>query len=697
MSRTKLAGLLTCCVATILVLGRLALPRQAVAETTGIAGRVYHLVTLEPIAGAAVAVGDEQAITDQQGFYELALPAGRYTVAAQAAGYIAMSQSLQPVSANLTAVDFAMIPLDPGEEMNNRIVQQMALLEQAASPEWELVSPFGQVTASGITQVPETIRLAVRQDPAVIDSPIVEIITLDFEEYIKGVVPYEMSPSWPQAALEAQAVAARSYAAANLGKHAADGADVCSSVHCQVWRPTHYATTDRAVDATRGIAATYNGSIIYAFFHSHCDGHTRSSQEVWGGSVPYLVSVPCSCGYTERLGHGVGMCQYGASAMANAGATYEQIIKHYYTGVSLLAGPAGALSDASVEPLTGSEGDTYTFRVRYTSSASTPPPMANVIIDGHAYAMSPDGGSLATGWGYEYSTRLTPGPHTVRYEFDDGQGRLSKLPSAGTLTGPVVAAALPPPAAESSLRTSITASTALDWAGGQFDGVQVLAADKDLLSLAAGRTQGMYTSPVLAANASFVAYGLVWYAQTPDGSSVSFETRSSLDGLAWGAWHTEIGEPYVTENERLQSAELVFGEARYVQYRVTLSGTSEAPPAIRNLRVVIIDSRAGPLASALDSTVQGTATAPAIISRAAWGADESWMTWAPEYPFDSTVRAMVLHHTVTSDGGVDPAAVVRAIYAYHALPEPYGRGWGDIGYNYLVDASGRIYQGRFGN
>jgi hypothetical protein len=683
--------------AVLLLASRIVLPRQAAAETTGIAGRAYHLVTLEPIAGAAVTVGDAQVITDRQGFYKLALPPGRYTVAAEAADYIGMSHMLQPVNENLTTVDFAMIPVDPGEEMSDLIVEQMALLEQTLPVELELAAMAGEIIPSGITQLPETIRLAVRQDPAVIDSPILEVITLDFEEYIKGVVPYEMSPSWPQAALEAQAIAARSYAAANLGKHVADGADVCSSVHCQVWRPTRYATTDRAVDATRGVAATYNGSIIYAFFHSHCDGHTRSSAEVWGGSVPYLQSVPCSCGYTTRLGHGVGMCQYGARAMAIAGATYDQIIKHYYTGVSLLAGPAGTLSEASVEPLAGTENDTYTFRVRYTSSASTRPPMANVIIDGHAHAMSPEGGSPATGWDYVYATRLSSGTHTYRYEFDDGQGRVAKAPAAGTLPGPNVTAVVPSPAPESAMRTSITASTALDWAEGQFSGVQVRAADKDLLTLAAGATQGTYTSPVLPAGGVFVAYGLMWYAQTPDGSSVNVETRSSPDGVNWSAWHTEIGEPYVNDNRWLQSAELVFGEAQFVQYRVSMSGTDAAPPLIRNLRIVFIDSRAGPLASEIDAPATGALATPTIISRATWGANESWMTWAPEYPVDGIVRAMVLHHTVTSDGGVDPAAVVRAIYAYHALPEPYGRGWGDIGYNYLVDASGRIYQGRYGN
>jgi hypothetical protein len=56
------------------------------------------------------------------------------------------------------------------------------------------------------------------------------------------------------------------------------------------------------------------------------------------------------------------------------------------------------------------------------------------------------------------------------------------------------------------------------------------------------------------------------------------------------------------------------------------------------------------------------------------------------------VRKFVIHHTATSNGDLDPAATVRAIYYYHAVT----RGWGDIGYNYLIDTQGRIYEGRKG-
>ena len=235
--------------------------------------------------------------------------------------------------------------------------------------------------ASSVTALPATIRLAVRQDPTVAASPIIEVITLDFEEYIKGILPYEMSPTYPLEALKAQAVAARSYAAANLGKHIEDGADVCSSVHCQVWRPTRYETTDRAVDETRGIAATYDGAIIYAFYHGHCDGHTRNSEDVWSAALPYTRAVPCTCGYDYLWGHGVGMCQEGARAMANAGATlrpdHQALLYRCYAPRR----PHFRTDGRPRAPRRDQRTRNLPF-VRYTSTAAVPPPIANVIIDG---------------------------------------------------------------------------------------------------------------------------------------------------------------------------------------------------------------------------------------------------------------------------------------------------------------------------
>jgi uncharacterized protein with LGFP repeats len=83
-----------------------------------------------------------------------------------------------------------------------------------------------------------------------------------------------------------------------------------------------------------------------------------------------------------------------------------------------------------------------------------------------------------------------------------------------------------------------------------------------------------------------------------------------------------------------------------------------------------------------------------VISRREWGADPRLGDECFEPVYGSSVRAVVLHHTVNSNdySRSDAPAIVRSILAYHTQ----GQGWCDIGYNFLVDRFGRIYQGRRG-
>jgi hypothetical protein len=125
--------LLASLLAILLIVAAGTVPRKSGAQVTGFAGRVFHLVTLEPISGAAITVGEAQALSDEQGWYTLPMSPGRYTVAARAAGYIGMSQSLQRVGENLTTVDFAMVPVDPDDDLAARIAEELASGEQTIS------------------------------------------------------------------------------------------------------------------------------------------------------------------------------------------------------------------------------------------------------------------------------------------------------------------------------------------------------------------------------------------------------------------------------------------------------------------------------------------------------------------------------------------------------------------------------------
>lgn len=119
------------------------------------------------------------------------------------------------------------------------------------------------------------------------------INVLDLEDYLLSVVPSEVPSLWPKEVLKAQAIAARSYAVANFGKHRAEGYDVKATVDDQVYRGViaESAETNAAVAATSGLVLKNSNKVISAFFHSTSGGSTEVSENVWGKPLPYLKSV----------------------------------------------------------------------------------------------------------------------------------------------------------------------------------------------------------------------------------------------------------------------------------------------------------------------------------------------------------------------------------------------------------------------
>lgn len=118
--------------------------------------------------------------------------------------------------------------------------------------------------------------------------------TVPLEAYVAAVLPDEIGGNAPPAALEAQAVAARSYAVAQKGRHADRGADVCDSVHCQVFRGLERAreATRRAAAATSGRVLVQGGHVVAAPFHAVCGGRTARPSAIWDDEeTPDLVPV----------------------------------------------------------------------------------------------------------------------------------------------------------------------------------------------------------------------------------------------------------------------------------------------------------------------------------------------------------------------------------------------------------------------
>lgn len=268
-----------------------------------------------------------------------------------------------------------------------------------------------------------------------------EITIMDIDEYLKGVVPSEMPPSYNIEALKAQAVVARTYTFEKMLNNGHTDSDICDNYACcqayynkekiiEIWtgrgfdektRQEYWSKVEEAVDSTNNIVVTYKGKYIKAYFHANSGGMTESSTEIWGKQkLDYLVPVVslgeenhsqykseviftyedleqklskgsdlrCKInsfdeikiqGYTVSgrvasvlignqeyeattlrtllglkstnflieeandkvvfkvtgYGHGLGMSQTGSNYYASKGWTYDQIIKHYYTGVDI--------------------------------------------------------------------------------------------------------------------------------------------------------------------------------------------------------------------------------------------------------------------------------------------------------------------------------------------------------------------------
>ena len=129
------------------------------------------------------------------------------------------------------------------------------------------------------------------------------VALVPLEDYVGGVVAGELAVGsldrrTAAQVLALQTVLARTYAWANLGRHAKEGFDLCTTTHCQVYRlpervlPANRPAIDEAVRRTAGQALTYGGRPAQALFHADCGGRTSAAERIWGGdSRPYLVSV----------------------------------------------------------------------------------------------------------------------------------------------------------------------------------------------------------------------------------------------------------------------------------------------------------------------------------------------------------------------------------------------------------------------
>ena len=158
---------------------------------------------------------------------------------------------------------------------------------------------------------------------------------LPLETYLQGVVPSEMSAKWPQEALKAQAIAARSYAIANINKHASQGYDLDDTPKDQAYggASAERESSNRAVKETEDIVLVYNKQVIPAYYCASAGGQTTNSGGPWSHNLPFLKSVPSYDEGIKKNGHGVGMSQHGANNLAKMGYNAYSILNYYYKDI----------------------------------------------------------------------------------------------------------------------------------------------------------------------------------------------------------------------------------------------------------------------------------------------------------------------------------------------------------------------------
>lgn len=200
---------------------------------------------------------------------------------------------------------------------------------------------------------------------------------------------------------------------------------------------------------------------------------------------------------------------------------------------------------------------------------------------------------------------------------------------------------------------------------------------------------------VLSAKATqnFSMVGVTWQGATPL-AGIAVQVRTKSPSGKWTEW-TDMSIDYTQTgkaNEPVGTDPFWVGSSAGVEVTVTI----QTGIKIDGAKLTLIDPNQQPQDSAGASKPTASAGAgtaqPPVYSRAAWGADESLETWDPEYA--PTIKAATIHHTADSNdySEADVPGMMRSIYYYHAVT----RGWGDIGYNVVVDKFGHAWEGRTG-
>ena len=238
---------------------------------------------------------------------------------------------------------------------------------------------------------------------------------------------------------------------------------------------------------------------------------------------------------------------------------------------------------------------------------------------------------------------------------------------------------------------------------GQVEGLAATAAG---LTLPLDQVEGSYTSGVIHSPLPFTTdIAPLWGGDVPADTELTLETRLSLDGGAsWSDWLANP-EAYYPVRDNLHSGNLIWvgSDQAALQFRVTLrSGAAGLSPRLERLILAFSDTSQGPTDGEIAGQMAGVSSTanvcpvikPPVVSRTGWGCPDGQSS-PRRPPIYRPVTHIIIHQAETPNT-VGPyqdwPGWVRSVWNYHANI----LWWGDVGYNYLIDPNGVIYEGRAG-
>jgi stage II sporulation protein D len=234
------------------------------------------------------------------------------------------------------------------------------------------------------------------------DSSYVVVNRLDVEDYLRGVVPLEIGnrPRGDSAALQAQAVASRSYAYVRTAEVSGSGTyDVTATTTDQVYggRDAENPLANAAIDATRGLVLRYQGRVVDAPFHSTCGGTTAEAPEVWrANGAPYLQRVSDRIGRSDRYYCDIAPRFRWTRTLSGAelNAALAQYLRIYAAAAGTAPGRARSLNVRSRTPsgrvgVLDIETDRATFSVRGNDIRYVLRPAGGDILSSTYFSVEP--------------------------------------------------------------------------------------------------------------------------------------------------------------------------------------------------------------------------------------------------------------------------------------------------------------------